>query len=211
MKLYITFFLILISIKTFAQEKNANKIISDIFFGFDLSNKPPKIEQEYRMLYDSGAEIEKEKNVIKFNTHPYFDNLPYNHSIFSNGYFNVLYAFNDKDLFEKYGLYVLKISMQYKNQVESKNLFDLLVSKFDDYGSKTFVNRTVNEYNIEIENETIFQKERYSQIPRLEFQYLTFEEDEHDPNNKNVYYQITILYTNSWDLKKLKSYDGKFY
>jgi hypothetical protein len=105
--------LLLISFNGFGQNNQIKNIVSQIFFGYDVSVKPQKIESKSFHPFDYGDNYNA-RNIVTFNSHAL---------VKSNfrGNYNITYFFR-KDLFEDYGLYNLSMEMyfdDYKSCMET--------------------------------------------------------------------------------------------
>jgi hypothetical protein len=164
-----------------------NKELSNIFLGFDTTQKPEKIEEEYRMPVDiepGDRIIPKEKNTIRFKTHKIF-------SGFIEGEFNVNYLFQ-KEYFDDLGLYQLRLLLWFNSEEECVTQYNKIVKKFELFGTTKIVETTRDEFHLErIKNEeTIFIRNRNDEFPRLEISY-------HDHTDDGDGFAINIRYYKS--------------
>lgn len=180
--------------------QNRNNEINDklnlLFLNIDTTIKPEKIENEYRISYDSDSKKnEPEKNRIEFVKHPSISN-------FYRGSLNVTYLF-DKKYFDEFGIYKIKMYLYFDNKTDCIIEYNKIVESFENFGITKIVTTTKSEFKTSQINsiETLFLKNQYTEFPRLEIFY-GYEETE----NSNY---ITITLMKSWNNKQIN--DIKFF
>lgn len=174
--------------------QNRNNEINDklnlLFLNIDTTIKPEKIENEYRIPYDSDSKKnEPEKNRIEFVKHPSISN-------FYRGNLNVTYLF-DKKYFDEFGIYKIKMYLYFDNKTDCIVEYNKIVESFENFGITKIVTTTKSEFKTSQINsiETLFLKNQYTEFPRLEIFY-GYEETE----NSNY---ITITLMKSWNNKQI--------
>jgi hypothetical protein len=178
---------------SYCQNEKIQQQVSAIFFGFNINEKPSKIEYENRIPFDPDGKAIIEQNTVQFTSNPFFKG-----EIVGN--YNITYLYDKiygSDLFDKYGIYHMQMQITFKNYNECKNSFYELKDLFKD--------DTIRSYTkLGTENEPKSQKTTYLidsdlQLPRIEIQYL-----------RGPHRLIIDVYT-TWSFKKFRNNKEKLF
>ena len=170
------------------QNDKIQKAVSDLFLGFNVNEKPAKIEYESRMAICQWGTTITEKNNTSFTTHPIFKGD-------IKGHYNVTYLYDrvyHTDLFDKYGMYHLYMEVIFKNYNDCKRALDDIKKRFKD---DSF--RITTEYGRE--NEPKSQTITCLTYPELPLPRIVTQ-------FKRGPYRITIDVYTSWDFKKFRGF-----
>lgn len=189
MKLYGTLFFFLISFTFFGQNHLIKNFVSDVFFGYDCTKKPTKIESRSYRPFDYGESYD-EKNIIHFTKHQLAKG-----SII--GTYNVKYFNITSDLFEKYGIYQLHMTLQFKSYESCKETLEKL-KRLCRRNAET-KNERISHTNPKYSEECVYKYDDKLQLPRI---YLDY---------SNGPYQITIRVFTSYDFNLYKKYKEKLW
>lgn len=189
MKLYSTFFFFLISFTFFGQNHLIKNFVSDVFFGYDCTTKPAKIESRSYRPFDYGESYD-EKNIIKFTSHPLVKGT-------IDGEYNVKYFNITPDLFEKYGIYKLDMTMRFKNYETCKETLEKL-KRLCRKNAET-KNERKRHTNPKYSEECVYKYDDKLQLPRIYLDYSS------GP------YQIRIRVYTTYDFNRYKKYKEKLW
>ncbi|WP_309640293.1 hypothetical protein [Flavobacterium sp.] len=189
MKSSICVLVFLISHYSFGQNEKIKDFVSYAFFGYDIMNKPEKIESRSTRPFDYGADPYDEKNIIKFSSHPLAKgNI--------KGQYNIKYLY-EKDLFENYGVYELDMTLVFDSYKPAKAMLEQL-KKMCRMNAE-FKNENLGRENAPKSEECIYDYDEKLQLPRIVLHYSR------GPHT------IRIQVYTSYNFNKFKKYTNKLW
>jgi hypothetical protein len=160
MKYLYKIILLSLSLNTFGQNESIKEFTSQVFFGYEITKKPAKIESSSFKPIDYGESYE-EKNIIKFTHHPLIKSK-------IEGQYNVKY-FYEKDLFENYGVYQLNMTLVFDNYNLCKETLEKLKSLCRK--NAAYKNENLGRENGPKSENCIYNYEDKLQLPRITLDY----------------------------------------
>lgn len=183
-KISLIYFLFL-TFNLFSQNEKITNFVNKTFFGYDIMNKPEKIESPSYRPIDYGPRYD-EKNILKFKYHPLVKGE-------INGEYNILFAFPEsKDLFDDHGVYKHKMTIVFPNHKLAKEMLERLKKMCR--LSADYKNETEGRENAPKSEDCTYRFDEKLELPIIQLNY------HRGPHT------ITIVVYTSYDFKKFKKY-----
>ncbi|CAM4172567.1 MULTISPECIES: hypothetical protein [Flavobacterium] len=189
MKLFYSLLSLFMCLTSFGQNNLIKNFVSEVFLGYDCTIKPSKIESRSYRPFDYGDSYD-EKNIIKFTSHPLVKGNV-------DGQYNVNYFNITADLFEKYGIYQLDMTLRFKNYKSCKETLEKLKRLARKNAEKK--SEIKKHPNPEYGEECIYRYDEKLQLPRI---YLDY---------SRAPYQIRIRVYTTYDFNMYKKYKDKIW